>query len=127
MSTITALFPDLVDINPKRKEIYEIKPNSPANFIFGEAQLEGYVQLFNYFDKSGGWHAGTGDDYTPPVSFMLPSPPTFVVVQRPIFGVILYTTLQDFTKARAKNVAESDAAEVEDAVGISTLTSVLAF
>lgn len=125
VNTITALFPDLVDT--KTKEVYEIKPNSVANFALAEAQLDGYVQLFNYFDKSGGWHVGTGDDYQPPVSFELLDPPALVFVQRPLFGVILYTTVQRYAESEAKLEVEEESADVEDSIDLSTLTSVLAF
>jgi RHS repeat-associated protein len=118
---VTALFPDLVDVNPDRKEVYEIKPNSILNFALAEAQLEGYVDLFNTLDKKGGWHAGTGDDYTPPRSFELITPvPTVVVVQRPVFGVILYSTLQQFVNNLTKNVGEEEEADMDESVDEAT-------
>jgi RHS repeat-associated protein len=121
VNTITALFPDLVDINPKHKEIYEIKPAGLANLALGEAQLQGYIQLFNYFDRKKGWHAGTGDDYTPPISFELISPvPTLVYAEPSFLGVIQYETLQDLVKSDTKDVEEGDEGELEDEEGIDT-------
>jgi hypothetical protein len=113
--TCPAFFPDLVDV--VHAEVYEIKPNSPSNFILGEAQLEVYLKLFNALDpQKRTWKEGS--DYTPPISFAIEDPttgvPTLVVVQPPVFGVILYSTLTDFIENRAKNVSEMENGQIED-------------
>jgi hypothetical protein len=127
IDAITALFPDLVDINPKDKEVYEIKPAGLASFAAGELQLQGYLQLFNHFDKSKGWEAGF--HYTPPISFVVTSlpwvPPTPVVAVGPICGVIQYATLSNYVKTKARNTAVAEGAEEEESVLSGTLTTLM--
>jgi len=120
--TITALFPDLVDVT--HTQVYEIKPNGIASFALGEAQLEGYIQAFNALDPlKRKWKEGT--DYTPPLSFEITDPPTglptFVVMQRPMFGVILYSTLQQYVEKEAENVGEEEEADEGVSIGDSFL------
>jgi len=120
--TIIALFPDLVNANPVNKEIYEIKPIN--SFAFGQAQLEGYLQVFNYFDPTKGWQAGSS--YTPPLEITI-DPLTIAIVSPPVHGVILYKifSVQEFAKKRAINVGMSHSAQINDSVGVATLTSLL--
>jgi RHS repeat-associated protein len=125
--TITALFPDLVDINPKHKEVYEIKPAGLTSFAAGEFQLQGYLQLFNTLDPAKGWEAGFL--YTPPVSFVVTSlplvPPTPVVAGGPICGVIQYATLSSYVNTKTRNAAVADNAEEEETTFSSTLTTLM--
>ena len=125
VNTITALFPDLVDWNPANKEVYEIKPFG-VGVVAGYLQLEGYLQLFNYFDPVKTWKPGS--TYIPPLEVTL-DPLTYAIVSPPERGVILYKSfsVKDFAKQRALNVGESESADVEDSVGISTLTTIIAF
>jgi hypothetical protein len=53
----------------------------------------------------------------------------YAIVSPPIRGVILYKlfSVKDFAKKRALNVAESQSADIQDSVGISTLTTLLGF
>jgi RHS repeat-associated protein len=123
--TVTALFPDLVNINPANKEVYEIKPVG-VGIAAGYLQLEGYLQVFNYFDPIKTWKPGS--TYTPPLEVTL-DPLTYALVSPPVRGVIIYElfSVKDFAKKRALNVAESESADIEDSVGISTLTTIIAF
>jgi hypothetical protein len=125
LDTITALLPDLVDINPANKEVYEIKPLG-VGVAAGYLQLEGYLQLFNHFDPVKTWKPGS--TYTPPLEVTL-DPITYALVSPPERGVIIYKlfSVKDFAKKRALNVAESESADIEDSVGISTLTTIIAF
>jgi RHS repeat-associated protein len=127
IDTITALFPDLVDINPQHKEVYEIKPAGLTSFAAGEFQLQGYLQLFNALDPTKGWEAGF--HYTPPFVFVVSRPPlvppTPVVAVGPIYGVIQYSTLSQYAKTKARNIAVEENAEEEETVLSSTLTTLM--
>jgi len=124
VDAIIALLPDLVDINPANKEVYEIKPINAA--LLGEVQLEGYLQVFNYFDPVKTWKPGS--TYVPPLEVTL-DPLTYAIVSPPVRGVILYKlfSVKDFAKRRALNVAQSQTADIQESVGISTLTTLLGF
>ena len=125
---IRRLFPDLVNI--KTKAVFEIKPISLISTAIGIAQLEGYIKLLNQFDKrGGGWHKGSAEEYTfyPQEAFMLPVPPTIIMVLPTLNGMIYYQTLNELIKTEVKAVGTSQANDVKDSVGISSLTSFLLF
>jgi RHS repeat-associated protein len=114
IDTIIAFLPDLVDLNPKHKEVYEIKPNGILQFGAGEAQLLTYLELFNHFDPAKGWKEGS--DWMPPRAFFLvapPVPPTVVVTTGPLFGVILYSSLSQYFTQKARNLGIEENAEIE--------------
>ena len=121
ISAVTALFPDLVDISTK--EVYEIKPVG-VGVAEGYAQLAGYLQLFNYFDPAKNWKPGS--IYSPPKEITI-DPLNVAFVSPPERGVIIYKifSVKQFAKRRAVNVAVSNNADIEDSVGISTLTGLL--
>jgi RHS repeat-associated protein len=126
---ITSRFPDLVDI--KDKEVFEIKPAGLRQIATGLAQLIGYLYLFNKIDPTGGWHAGDAETYTAPPIITIEDPENVedpidvVAVSPPIAGVITYTSVTDFVEQRAKNVAETEEAELDDDLGIDTLDSLI--
>ena len=117
--------PDLVDV--PRTQVYEIKPNGIISFAAGEAQLLTYLKLFNALDPlKRTWKEGSS--YTAPPLFLLSAPlvpPTFIETEPPIFGVILYSSIQDYVKRKARNVAVEENAEMDDSVGISVLDAFL--
>jgi hypothetical protein len=126
---ITSRFPDLVDI--KDKEVFEIKPAGLRQIATGLAQLIGYLYLFNKIDPTGGWQAGDAETYTPSPIITIEDPENVedpidvVAVSPPIAGVITYTSITDFVEQRAKNVAETEDAELDDDLGIDTLDSLI--
>jgi hypothetical protein len=67
-------------------------------------------------------------DPQPPLEVTL-DPITYAIVSPPENGVIIYElfSVKDFAKKRALNVAEEESADIEDSVGISTLTTIIAF
>jgi RHS repeat-associated protein len=123
--TITPFLPDLVDV--PRTQVYEIKPNGIISFAAGEAQLQTYLDLFHALDPlKRKWKGGSS--YTAPPLFLVSAPlvpPTFVETEPPIFGVILYSSIQDYVKRKARNVAVEENAEMDDSVGISVLDAFL--
>jgi len=69
-----------------------------------------------------------GSSYTAPLLFLLVDklvPPTFVETEPPVFGVILYSTIQDYVGRKARNVAVEENAEMDDSIGISVLDAFL--
>jgi hypothetical protein len=121
---VTALFPDLTDV--PTKQVYEIKPDNARSILLGEAQLEAYIDLFNYLDPSGGWHRGTS--YRPPLAFTI-GLNEVTAVGSPITppGMILYhvINIQQIVKRKAIQAGVSENADVEDSVGIASLDSLL--
>jgi hypothetical protein len=118
--TLFRLFPDLVDV--PGKQVYEIKPDT--SFLWGVAQLNGYIQLFNYFDPSKGWKPGA--TYVPPFEVTI-NALTYAVVSPPVQGVILYHVfnVQQIAKQLTKDVGKSFGADMEATEGIATLDSEL--
>ena len=122
---LNVLFPDLVDI--KNKEIFEIKPFNARQELEGAAQLALYLAEFNALDPAGGWHLGDASDYKPPLIFPIAMPPNEIVVAPPVLGLITYTTLGQLVKSDVKMVARSNANDIKDSLGITTLIDILAF
>lgn len=122
-SAVVNLFPDLVDSG--RHEIYEIKPNSVANFILGEAQLEGYLQVLQHFDPASRWHRG--QDYRAPLRIDIGIPLKQVVTQPTVAGIILYSVIdiRDLIKNAVKNDIKAKQAQLDTAFQAATLTSML--
>ena len=88
LAGISRLQPDLVDTNPKVREVYEIKP------ILSEAKgllkLELYLSTLNSTDptaKANPWKPGT--TYVPPSVISLDAS-TIAVVTPPVAGLIIY-------------------------------------
>lgn len=124
---ISRLFPDLVDI--EHHEIYEIKPLNLKGVAGGVVQLSIYLAALNELDPSGhSWGLPIAAEHFNSTSvFFTTSPFAAVVVAPPVLGMIFYEaeTPQDFVKARAKNVAEEEAADIEDSEGIATMDSAM--
>ena len=122
---VTALFPDLTDT--LGKQVYEIKPDNVSSIALGEAQLQAYIDLFNYLDPRGGWHRGTS--YSPPLTVTVNALNYAVAVGSPVTppGMILYKvfSVQQIVRKKAVQTAVAENADVEDSVGISTLISSL--
>jgi hypothetical protein len=124
---ITSRFPDLVDINPNNKEVFEIKPANIQQIAAGLLQLAGYIYLLNKLDPTKGWHTGDAGTYSPPPVLTIEDPEDVedpldvVVVTPPEDGLITYSSIGDYVKERAENVAEDETAEIDDAVGEGTL------
>jgi hypothetical protein len=59
--------------------------------------------------------------------FFTASPFAAVVVAPPVLGMIFYKaeTPKDFVKAREKNIAEEEAADIEDTEGVATIDSAM--
>ena len=125
-SGLGRLFPDLVDI--KHKEIYEIKPLSVGGVAGGIVQIGTYLEALNLLDPSGGWGVAIGPEHYSSFSvYFIASPLAAIEVLPPVLGVIFYKAerIEDFGKARAKNVSQAEEGRVEQATGTSTLTSLL--
>ena len=124
--TVISLFPDLIDT--ETKEVYEIKPF--LSFFDGVAQLEGYLQVFNYFDPAKGWHAGSELSYTPPSRINL-GYGAWATIYPPVDGVILYdvTDLPTLSLVAGgvavTTISVSLSADLSASFGIATLTSSL--
>jgi len=125
VAPITSRFPDLVDIDPTNKEVFEIKPANLKKFAAGLAQLIGYITLFNRLDPKGGWHEGDVGTYTPPSVLVLTDPPDVVAVFPPIAGIITYRPISEEVEEKAEDSAEAENAELDDALGIDTLEETL--
>ena len=121
---VTALFPDLTDVSTK--QVYEIKPDNARSIILGEAQLQAYIDLFNYLDPSGGWHRGTS--YIPPLTVPIDAL-DYAVAVKGAPGMIVYKvfSVQQIVKRKVVQTAIADNADLLDSIGISTLTTILAF
>jgi hypothetical protein len=121
-SVVTALFPDLTDV-PNR-EVYEIKPDNLGSIVLGEAQLQAYIDVFNYLDPRKGWHRGTG--YTPPLSVPVDAL-TYAVAVKATPGMIVYKVF-DGKKMIKRKIAQSAIArnaDLGDSVGIASLNALL--
>ena len=105
---------------------YEIKPDNARSIILGEAQLQAYIDLFNYLDPSGGWHRGTS--YIPPLTVPIDAL-DYAVAVKGAPGMIVYKvfSVQQIVKRKVVQTAIADNADLLDSIGISTLTTILAF
>jgi hypothetical protein len=119
---VTALFPDLTDT--VKMEVYEIKPDNARSFALGEAQLEAYIDLFNYLDPRKGWHRGT--TYTPPLTVPIDAL-TYAAAVRVVPGMIVYKTisLRQIVVKKAAQTGASQIADMNDSIGIATLNTLL--
>jgi RHS repeat-associated protein len=128
---ITSRFPDLLDIDPKNKEVFEIKPANLRAITAGIIQVNGYVWLLNKLDPTGGWHVGDAGTYSPPLELTIEDPTDvedpldIVVTTPPVDGIITYSSIADFVKQRAENVAEAEDAELDEDLGIDTLDTII--
>jgi len=122
---VTALFPDLTDTI--KQEVYEIKLDNVRSIALGEAQLEAYIDLFNYLDPRGGWHRGTS--YSPPLTVPINALNYAVAVGSPVTppGMILYKvfSVQQIVKRKVVQTAVAENAETDADVGIATLNSLM--
>ena len=127
ISGFTRLFPDLVDI--QHHEIYEIKPLNAKGVAAGVVQLAGYLTALNELDPSGrSWGVPiAAEHFNSAYVFFTASPFAAIVVAPPVLGMIFYETEtpEDFVKGRAKNVGQANMAQIQQAWGTSTLTSIL--
>jgi hypothetical protein len=128
---ITSRFPDLIDIDPKNKEIFEIKPGNLRQIAAGILQIAGYIYLLNKLDSTGGWHAGDAGTFSPPLELTIVDPedetePVAVVVcTPPVDGIITYLDITDTVRQRVKDAAEAEDSELEEDVGIDTTEEAL--
>jgi RHS repeat-associated protein len=124
---VTALFPDLTDT--LTQEVYEIKPDNGRSIVTGEAQLQTYIDVFNLLDPRKGWHRGTS--YKPPLTVTINALNYAVAVGSPATppGLILYHvfSVQKIVQKKVVQAAVADNADLADSIGISTLTTVIAF
>lgn len=119
---VTSLFPDLTDV--PNKQVYEIKPDNARSLVLGEAQLQAYIDLFNYLDPRKGWHRGT--TYSPPLKIPI-NALTYAVAVKGAPGMILYQTfdIQKIVERKAVQAAVAENAENENDVGIASLDAIL--
>jgi hypothetical protein len=128
---ITSRFPDLVDVDPKNKEVFEIKPGNLRAIAAGLVQIAGYIYLLNKLDSSKGWHAGDAGTYSPPLELTIVDPedeaePVAVVVcTPPVDGIITYLDITDTVRQRVQNAANAEDAELDDDIGLDTLEETL--
>jgi hypothetical protein len=132
---ITSRFPDLVDIDPKNKEVFEIKPANLKAYAAGLAQLIGYIYLLNKLDPKGGWHEGDAATFSPPPILTIVDPQDDpedpveeVACFPPIAGVITYSSVSDVidqVKQRVRNASEAEDDELENDIGVDTTLETL--
>jgi hypothetical protein len=132
---ITSRFPDLIDIDPKNKEVFEIKPAHLRGFAAGLTQLLGYIYLLNKLDPKGGWHEGDAATWSPPPILTIVDPQDDpedpveeVACFPPIAGVITYSSISDVidqVKERVKNASEAEDAEIENDLGVDSTLETL--
>jgi hypothetical protein len=128
---VTSRFPDLLDIDPTNKEVFEIKPANTRAILAGAIQLAGYITLLNALDPTKGWHAGDAGTYTPPPELTIVDPEDVedpldvVVVTPPVKGLITYSSLSNFVEQRAKNVVEAEDTELDEDLGIDALETII--
>ena len=124
---VTALFPDLTATI--QQEVYEIKPDNARSIALGEAQLQAYIDLFNLLDPRKGWHRGTS--YRPPLTVPINALNYAIAVGSPATppGLILYHvfSVQKIVQKKVVQAAVADNADLADSIGISTLTTIIAF